>query len=71
MQQRLVEAYGWPADPAADLIRHRLVLPALDGPDETDPTLPDGTPDPAAPRAIAVVHALNAYRQAATPDPSS
>ncbi|MFD0305230.1 NACHT domain-containing protein [Streptomyces sp. NPDC127119] len=63
LQQRLVDAYDWPADLAADLIRHHLVLPVLDGLDEMDPLLADGSPDPAAPRAAAVVQALNLYQQ--------
>jgi hypothetical protein len=63
LQHRLVEAYDWPADLAAGLVRHRLVLPVLDGLDEMDPPAPDGSPDPAAPRATAVVRALNAYQQ--------
>ncbi|GHA72581.1 hypothetical protein GCM10010372_84090 [Streptomyces tauricus] len=63
LQQRLVDAYDWPADLAADLIRHHLVLPVLDGLDEMDPLLADGSPDPAAPRAAAVIQALNLYQQ--------
>lgn len=63
LQQRLVEAYDWPVDLAAGLVRHGLVLPILDGLDEMDPPGPDGTPDPAAPRATGVVRALNAYQQ--------
>lgn len=63
LQQRLVEAYDWPDDLAAGLVRHHLVLPVLDGLDEMDPPAPDGSPDPAAPRATAVVQALNAYQQ--------
>ncbi|MBQ0850328.1 NACHT domain-containing protein [Streptomyces sp. BH-SS-21] len=63
LQQRLVDAYDWPADLAADLIRHHLVLPVLDGLDEMDPLLADGSPDPAAPRATAVIRALNLYQQ--------
>ncbi|MCX5336866.1 NACHT domain-containing NTPase [Streptomyces sp. NBC_00140] len=63
LQQRLVEAYDWPKDLAAGLVRHRLVLPVLDGLDEMDPPRPDGSPDPAAPRAAAVIRALNAYQQ--------
>ncbi|MBK3563177.1 NACHT domain-containing NTPase, partial [Streptomyces sp. MBT62] len=61
LQQRLVEAYDWPPDLAAGLVRHHLVLPVLDGLDEMDP-LVNGSPDPAAPRATAVVRALNAYQ---------
>lgn len=62
LQQRLVEAYDWPKNLAAGLIRHHMVLPVLDGLDEMDPQQPDGSPDPAAPRATAVIHALNAYQ---------
>ncbi|AZP14738.1 NACHT domain-containing protein [Streptomyces aquilus] len=62
LRQRLVEAYDWPTDLAAGLVRQHLVLPVLDGLDEMDP-LVDGSPDPAAPRATAVVRALNAYQQ--------
>ncbi|MEU1185893.1 NACHT domain-containing protein [Streptomyces sp. NPDC005820] len=66
LQQRLMEAYDWPADLAASLVRHGRVLPVLDGLDgldEMDPMAPDGSPDPAAPRATAVVRALNAYQK--------
>ncbi|WP_316782886.1 NACHT domain-containing protein [Streptomyces sasae] len=63
LQQRLVEAYDWPADLAASLVRHHLVLPVLDGLDEMDPPAPDGSPDPAAPRAAAVIRSLNTYQQ--------
>ncbi|MFF5303538.1 NACHT domain-containing protein [Streptomyces sp. NPDC013161] len=61
LQQRLTEAYDWPADLAASLVRHHLILPVLDGLDEMDP-LVNGSPDPAAPRATAVVRALNTYQ---------
>ncbi|MET7575192.1 NACHT domain-containing protein [Streptomyces sp. NPDC005492] len=63
LRQRLVDAYDWPTDMAAELVAHGLVLPVLDGLDEMDPPLPDGSPDPDAPRATAVVRALNAYQQ--------
>ncbi|WP_280883463.1 NACHT domain-containing protein [Streptomyces pseudovenezuelae] len=63
LEQRLVEAYDWPAGLAAGLVRHNLVLPVLDGLDEMDPPTPDGSPDPSAPRATAVMGALNAYQQ--------
>ncbi|MES5825482.1 NACHT domain-containing protein [Streptomyces sp. RG80] len=63
LQQRLVEAYDWPIDLAAGLVRYGMVLPVLDGLDEMDPLAPDGSPDPAAPRATAVVRALNAYQR--------
>jgi hypothetical protein len=61
--RRLVEAYDWSPGMAAGLVRHPLVLPVLDGLDEMDPALPDGSPDPAAPRATAVMKALNAYQK--------
>ncbi|WP_327722795.1 NACHT domain-containing protein (plasmid) [Streptomyces sp. NBC_00490] len=63
LQQRLIEAYDWPADLAAGLVRHGMVLPVLDGLDEMDPPAPDGSPDPAAPRATTAVQALNTYQQ--------
>ncbi|MFI8447605.1 NACHT domain-containing protein [Streptomyces erythrochromogenes] len=59
---RLVEAYDWPPMMAAGLVRHGLVLPVLDGLEEMDPPGPGGLPDP-APRATAVVEALNAYQR--------
>ncbi|KUN29241.1 hypothetical protein AQJ23_00130 [Streptomyces antibioticus] len=62
LQLRLIEAYDWPKDLATGLVRHRMVLPVLDGLDEMDPLQPDGSPDPAAPRATAVIRALNAYQ---------
>jgi hypothetical protein len=61
IQQRLAEAYDWPVEMAAGLVRHHLILPVLDGLDEMDP-LVNGSPDPAAPRATAVVRALNTYQ---------
>ncbi|MEU5404400.1 hypothetical protein ABZ348_34545 [Streptomyces sp. NPDC005963] len=61
--ERLVEAYDWPKAMAADLTRHGLVLPVLDGLDEMDLQGPGGLPNPAAPRATAVVEALNSYQQ--------
>ncbi|MGW4033966.1 NACHT domain-containing protein [Streptomyces sp. NPDC004838] len=61
--ERLVEAYDWPPAMAGGLVRHHLVLPVLDGLDEMDAVGPGGAPDPAAPRAAAVVRALNAYQQ--------
>ncbi|MFI1015769.1 hypothetical protein [Streptomyces sp. NPDC020965] len=61
--ERLVEAYDWPRGMAEGLVRYGLVLPVLDGLDEMDPPGPDGIPDPAAPRATAVVEALNVYQR--------
>ncbi|MFF3312933.1 NACHT domain-containing protein [Streptomyces sp. NPDC002952] len=63
LRQRLAEAYDWPEALAASLVRHHLVLPVLDGLDEMDPPLADGSADPAAPRATAVIRALNLYQQ--------
>ncbi|WP_405691394.1 NACHT domain-containing protein [Streptomyces sp. NBC_00057] len=60
--KRLVDAYKWPAGMAAGLVGHGMVLPVLDGLDEMDPLRADGTPDPEAPRARAVLEALNAYQ---------
>lgn len=51
LEQRLVEAYDWSPEMAAGLVFHNMVLPVLDGLDEMDPTLPDGTPDPAPPKS--------------------
>ncbi|WGK50590.1 NACHT domain-containing protein [Streptomyces sp. B146] len=62
LAQRLTEVYDWPSDMAAHLVDHGLVLPILDGLDEMDPLRADGTPDPEAPRARAVLEALNAYQ---------
>ncbi|MFF3565742.1 NACHT domain-containing protein [Streptomyces sp. NPDC002574] len=67
--QRLIEAYGWPKAEAATLVEHGMVLPVLDGLDEMDPTLPDGTPDPDAPRARAVLQHLDAHRVRGEPGP--
>jgi hypothetical protein len=58
----LVRAYQWPRSMAVQLVRQRLVLPVLDGLDEMDPTLPDGSPDPEARRARAALQALNRYQ---------
>ncbi|MEU0690064.1 NACHT domain-containing protein [Streptomyces uncialis] len=63
LRDRLVEAYDWPPGMAEGLVRHGMVLPVLDGLDEMDPPGPGGGPDPAAPRATAVVKALNAYQR--------
>ncbi|WP_353940247.1 NACHT domain-containing protein [Streptomyces sp. HUAS MG91] len=63
MAQRLVDAYDWPPRMAASLVEHGRVIPVLDGLDEMDPLLPTGAPDPHAPRAGAVLEALNAYQQ--------
>lgn len=60
--QRLTDAYKWPTDMAAGLVAHGMVLPVLDGLDEMDPLLADGTPNPDAPRARKVLEALNAYQ---------
>ncbi|MFD8076868.1 NACHT domain-containing protein [Streptomyces sp. NPDC059718] len=67
--QRLIQAYGWPHQQAAALVEHGMVLPVLDGLDEMDPILPDGTPDPDAPRARATLEKLDAYRVRGEPGP--
>ncbi|MEU9609731.1 NACHT domain-containing protein [Streptomyces sp. NPDC048057] len=63
LQTWLMEAHGKPKYMAEGLVRHGLVLPVLDGLDEMDTTGPRGRPDPRAPRATAVVRALNAYQR--------
>ncbi|MEU6261432.1 NACHT domain-containing protein [Streptomyces sp. NPDC047043] len=60
--QRLTEAYDWPSALAVRLVEQGMVLPVLDGLDEMDYVRDDGTPDPHAPRALAVLEALNAYQ---------
>ncbi|MEV6179883.1 NACHT domain-containing protein [Streptomyces sp. NPDC052015] len=62
LARHLVDVYDWPAKMAGELIRQRRVLPVLDGLDEMDPTTPDGTPSPDAPRAQAALGALNVYQ---------
>lgn len=60
--QRLADAYACSDETAENIVDHGLVLPVLDGLDEMDPTLPDGTPDPDAPRARAALEQLNSYQ---------
>lgn len=60
---RLVDVYDWDPARADALVRHRRVLPVLDGLDEMDATRPDGTPSPDGPRALAALDALNAYQE--------
>jgi hypothetical protein len=67
LTQHLARAYGWPKAYAAALVGHGMVLPVLDGLDEMDPTLPDGAPDPAAPRARAALEHLDGYRVQGAP----
>ncbi|MET8949098.1 NACHT domain-containing protein, partial [Streptomyces sp. NPDC004542] len=62
LAQRLVETFNLTTAVAANLVAHGLVLPVLDGLDEMDPTLPDGQPDPAAPRARVALEQLSAYQ---------
>ncbi|MGW6506484.1 NACHT domain-containing protein [Streptomyces niveus] len=66
---RLTAVYDWPTKMAANIVDHGLVLPVLDGLDEMDPTLPDGTPDPDAPRAHAALEQLNRYQDRGGRDP--
>jgi hypothetical protein len=67
--QRLADAYNLPSAVAVNVVRHNLVLPVLDGLDEMDPVRPDGTPDPAAPRARAALEQLSVYQDAGSPAP--
>lgn len=60
LTRHLVAVYDWPEQQAEMLVEHGRVLPVLDGLDEMDPARGDGTSDPAAPRARAVLAALNA-----------
>ncbi|MGI5457847.1 NACHT domain-containing protein [Streptomyces sp. CA-249302] len=62
LAQHLVQVYDWPPDLATGLVDQGLILPVLDGLDEMDSVLDDGRPDPDAPRALAVLDALNAYQ---------
>ncbi|MGK5533816.1 NACHT domain-containing protein [Streptomyces sp. URMC 129] len=62
LTDRLIRAFGLSPAHARELVDERRILPVLDGLDEMDPPLPDGTPDPAAPRARAVLSALNDYQ---------
>ncbi|MFE5923060.1 NACHT domain-containing protein [Streptomyces sp. NPDC056468] len=59
---RLADDYGWHRNLASVIVDAGLVLPVLDGLDEMDPTRPDGTPDPEAPRARAALDQLNRYQ---------
>lgn len=67
--QRLVDTFNLSRAVAGNLVAHGLVLPVLDGLDEMDPTLPNGDPDPAAPRARAALDQLSAYQDAGTAAP--
>lgn len=62
--QWLVDTYNLPRNVSDNLVEHELVLPMLDGLDEMDPALPNGDPDPAAPRARAALEQLNSYQHA-------
>lgn len=69
LAKRLMEAYRWPEEHAAALVEHGMILPVLDGLDEMDPTLPDGSPDTEAPRARAALEQLDGYRVRGEPGP--
>lgn len=69
VMRRLMAAYGFGRTQAAALVQQGLVLPVLDGLDETDPTLPDGTPAPDAPRARAAMEQLDSHRLHGNPGP--
>ncbi|GHE10963.1 NACHT domain-containing protein [Streptomyces alanosinicus] len=57
----LVRSYGRSRSEAEKLVARQMVLPVMDGLDELDPVHPDGTPASQAPRAQAVLAALNDY----------
>ncbi|WAZ26907.1 NACHT domain-containing protein [Streptomyces cinnabarinus] len=61
LTEHLIVTYRVAKDDAERLVTSRLVLPVLDGLDEMDETLPNGEADPRAPRATAVLNALNSY----------
>ncbi|WP_437036298.1 NACHT domain-containing protein [Streptomyces sp. enrichment culture] len=63
LEKHLTQALEWPAEMARRLVSHGMVLPVLDGLDEMDPPLADGSPDPDAPRAKAAIQYLNAYQR--------
>lgn len=67
--QRLVDTFNLSRAVAGNLVVHELVLPVLDGLDEMDPPLPNGDPDPAAPRARAALDQLSAYQDAGVAAP--
>ncbi|MGW5284677.1 hypothetical protein ACWERI_35440 [Streptomyces collinus] len=67
--QRLISTYHLTKTIASNLVAHGLVLPVLDGLDEMDPTLPNGDPDPAAPRARAALDQLSSYQDAGVAAP--
>ncbi|MFE5406977.1 NACHT domain-containing protein [Streptomyces sp. NPDC056580] len=63
LEKHLTRALDWPEEMARRLVSHGMVLPVLDGLDEMDPPLADGSPDPDAPRAKAALQHLNAYQK--------
>ncbi|MET9122262.1 NACHT domain-containing protein [Streptomyces sp. NPDC004528] len=78
--RHLIDALDWPPRLATNLVRHRLVLPVLDGLDEMDPLLShegrpvldrhgNPRPDPDAPRARTVLNLLNIYQDGVSPAP--
>lgn len=67
--QRLVDTFNLPRAVSGNLVAHGLILPMLDGLDEMDPTLPNGAPDPVAPRARAALDQLSVYQDAGATAP--
>ncbi|MBO2453896.1 NACHT domain-containing protein [Actinomadura barringtoniae] len=65
----LRKTFGWSKRKARWLVERNFVLPILDGLDEMDPALPNGRPDPKAPRAKAALAALNSYQVGREPGP--
>ncbi|MEU3862722.1 NACHT domain-containing protein [Streptomyces sp. NPDC028722] len=62
LAEHLTTVFEIPGAVAQRLVDRRLIVPVIDGLDEMDPLRPDGTADPRAPRAVAVIDALNAYQ---------
>jgi len=67
--EQITDAIGLGRATALNLVAHGMVLPLLDGLDEMDPPLPDGHPDPAAPRARAALAQLSDYQRAGAAAP--
>ncbi|WP_286256062.1 NACHT domain-containing protein [Streptomyces graminofaciens] len=67
LEDELRQVYRWSRRRARGLVARRLVLPVLDGLDEMDEPSGSGRPDPVAPRARALLDALNAYQDGRLP----
>ncbi|MGW5367892.1 NACHT domain-containing protein [Streptomyces sp. NPDC004009] len=69
LTEYLFFAYRLPKRWASQIVKAGRVLPVLDGLDEMDPPLSDGNPDPAAPRARALLNKLKGYQFGGKPAP--